>query len=105
MPEVILQFQEPHNGAFILLENNEKQGEMLFEISPASGATAHKAAQLIIRHTEVKPENEGKGFAKLMFLKMIAYARENHLQVVPFCTYVLSQLKRNPEQYQDVWTI
>ena len=105
MPEVILQFQQPHKGAFILLENKEKQGEMLFENSPVSGVTAHKAEQLIIRHTEVKPENEGKGYSKLMFLKMITYARENHLQVVPLCTYVLSQLKRHPEQYQDVWTL
>jgi predicted GNAT family acetyltransferase len=79
MPEVMIQFHEPQKGAFILLENKEKQGEMEFAISPGNIDGTNRMPRLIIHHTEVNPENEGKGYAKLMFQKMIAYARENNL--------------------------
>lgn len=97
MTEVAIHFSEPGKGAFILLENKEKQGEMDFEIMPADKDTnSLENGRIIIHHTEVFPQNEGKGFAKLMFLKMIAYARENGLKIIPYCTYVQAQLKRNP---------
>ncbi|MBK6624133.1 MAG: N-acetyltransferase [Chitinophagaceae bacterium] len=103
MPEVMIQFHEPQKGAFILLENKEKQGEMEFAISPGNIDGTNRMPRLIIHHTEVNPENEGKGYAKLMFQKMIAYARENNLNVVPLCPYVLAQLKRNTENFKDIW--
>ncbi len=103
MPEVMIQFHEPQKGAFILLENKEKQGKMEFEIFPANNDASISLPRLNVYHTEVNPENEGKGYAKLMFQKMIAYARENNMIIVPFCPYVLTQLKRNPDYFKDIW--
>ena len=54
-------------------------------------------------HTEVLPEGEGKGLAKQLFQRMIAYAREHSMKVVAECPYVHAQFERRPEEYQDIW--
>lgn len=59
--------------------------------------------KLTVYHTEVNPEYEGKGFAKLLLGQLVSYARENNLKIVPLCPYVHGQFKRHPEEYNDVW--
>jgi len=59
--------------------------------------------KLTVYHTEVNPEYEGRGFAKILLEKLVAYARENDLMIVPLCPYVHAQFKRHPEEYNDVW--
>lgn len=54
-------------------------------------------------HTEVDPEHEGKGFAKILLERLVSYARENDLKIVPLCPYVHLQFKRHPDEYNDVW--
>jgi len=54
-------------------------------------------------HTEVDPAHEGKGIAHQLLDAMVAYARENKLQVVPLCPFVLAQFRRHPELYADLW--
>ncbi|WP_309613749.1 GNAT family N-acetyltransferase [Flavobacterium sp.] len=46
--------------------------------------------QIIIDHTEVNPENEGKGFGKKMVTKAVAYARENNIKIIPLCPFAKS---------------
>lgn len=59
--------------------------------------------KLTVYHTEVDPEHEGKGFAKILLERLVSYARENDLKIVPLCPYVHLQFKRHPDEYSDVW--
>lgn len=59
--------------------------------------------KLTVYHTEVNSEYEGKGFAKILLEKLVSYAREKELMIVPLCPYVHAQFKRHPEEYNDVW--
>ena len=94
MSDIQLKLDSRGRGAFYIEENNVKIGEMVVGISGTA---------LTVYHTEVEPEMEGKGFAKQMLDKMVAYARENKLQVIPLCEYVHAQFKRHPADYEDIW--
>ncbi|AQX07625.1 GNAT family N-acetyltransferase [Elizabethkingia ursingii] len=83
-----------HRGEVQLFSDDRKAGKM--DISVAEG-------KLTVYHTEVNPEYEGRGFAKLLLEKLVSYARENDLKIVPLCPYVHAQFKRHPEEYADVW--
>ena len=52
---------------------------------------------LNIRHTEVNPGHEGKGFGKKMVIKAVEFARERNLQIIPICPFVKSFFAKNPE--------
>lgn len=80
--------------AFNIYDERGKMGEMVLSISNG---------QLTVYHTEVFPEAEGKGYAKLLLDHMTAYAKANNLKVIPLCPYVLAQFKRHPDQYADLW--
>lgn len=94
MSEIQLKLDGRGRGAFYIEENNEMSGEMVIGISGTA---------LTVYHTEVKPEMEGQGLAKQMLDKMVEYARDKKLQVVPLCEYVHVQFKRHPDEYADVW--
>ncbi|WP_028295750.1 GNAT family N-acetyltransferase [Olivibacter sitiensis] len=81
-------------GEVQLFSDEKKAGKM--DISVAGD-------KLRVYHTEVNAEYEGKGFAKLLLNRLVSYARENNLQIIPLCPYVLAQFKRHPEEYADVW--
>jgi len=65
-------------------------------------ALAH--GKLVVYHTEVSPEYAGRGFAKQLLDRLVAYAHEQALQIVALCPYVHAQFKRHPEAYADVWS-
>lgn len=90
--EIVLNANQ--RGEVQLFSDDRKAGKM--DISVAEG-------KLTVYHTEVNPEYEGKGFAKLLLEKLVSYARENDLKIVPLCPYVHAQFKRHPEEYADVW--
>ena len=94
MAEVQFQKDEKGMGNFSIMEEEKQLGELVIEI---------KGNKLNALHTEVVPEAEGKGLAKELFLAMVAYARKEKLTVNPLCTYVHLQLKRNADEYADIW--
>jgi uncharacterized protein len=94
MTTIKLELNEKKHGAFNLYEDDKKLGQM--EISITTGL-------LTVYHTEVLPEAEGKGYARQLLASMVAYARENKLQVNALCPYVLAQFKRHPDEYADIW--
>jgi predicted GNAT family acetyltransferase len=91
-PELVL--NEFGRGAFQLIENNEKLGEMVVAV---------ESGRLIVYHTEVNPKEEGKGLAKILLNAMVSYARANQLKVIPLCPYVHAQFKRHPNEFEDIW--
>lgn len=94
MAETKLTLNENNRGRFSVAENNEQLGEMVFDI---------KGPDLVVYHTEVSPEAEGKGYAKELLTTMVDYARKYKLKVVPLCPFVSAQFKRHPEAYADIW--
>ncbi|MGO4878892.1 GNAT family N-acetyltransferase [Pedobacter psychrotolerans] len=94
MAEVKFQHDGEEPAAFNLFDEDKKIGEMIVEILDGN---------LKVYHTEVDEDQEGKGYAKLLLAAMSNYARSNQLKVIPLCTYVATQFKRHPDEYQDIW--
>ena len=87
MDAVQLIWNEAPKGFFEAEENGKRLGQMEIALS---------GKRLTVYHTEVSPEAEGKGLAKKMLEAMVAYAREQQLNVIPLCPYVHAQFKKNP---------
>lgn len=94
MEEVKLTLNEQKQGAFYIMDGDEKLGEMGIGIA---------GSNLTVYHTEVSPKAEGKGYAKTLLNQMVAYARKHHLNVIPLCPYVHAQFVRHPADYADIW--
>lgn len=90
--EVVI--NERNKGEIQLFSNDEKAGKMDISVI---------GSKLTVYHTEVNPEHEGKGFAKILLERLVSYARENDLKIKPLCPYVHAQFKRRPDEYDDVW--
>lgn len=56
---------------------------------------------IIAEHTVVSESLRGQGIARKLALKLIEYARENNLKIIPACSYVVKFLERNSE-FEDV---
>lgn len=81
------------------------EGESRFEIS-LEGKTAlvdyrKKDNVIIVTHTEVPAEFEGRGIAAALTKCLLDYARLNNLQVLPLCSYTKAYLQRHNE-YADI---
>ena len=94
MAEVKLSIQEGEPSSFDIYDEDGKAGEMIFDI---------KGKDLTVYHTEVEPEKEGKGYAKMLLDAMVDYVRGNGFVVIPMCPYVHAQFKRHEELYRDIW--
>lgn len=60
-----------------------------------------KPGQIILPHTVVPPEFEGKGVASALARTAFGYAREHGLLVIPTCPFMSAWVKKHPEQ-QDI---
>jgi len=94
MAEVKLNIQIGEPSSFDIYDEDGKVGEMTFDI---------QGKDLTIYHTEVEPEKEGNGYAKMLLDTMVDYVRKNELMVIPMCPYVHAQFKRHEELYKDIW--
>ena len=57
--------------------------------------------KMIIEHTEVPEELEGRGIAGTIVRAALNYAREQRLKVMPLCPFTASFIHRHP-QFQDL---
>ena len=94
MNEIQLQLNDAGRGAFTL----EKDGKRLAEM-----AVAVDDGNLTVYNTEVSEALKGQGIGVQLLSRMVAYARESKLKVIPLCPFVYAQFKRHPEEYADVW--
>src|SRR4051794_29167370 len=58
--------------------------------------------RLLLTHTEVPAELEGRGIAGQLVRYALEDARARHLMVVPRCRFVTAYLKRHPEYLELV---
>jgi predicted GNAT family acetyltransferase len=52
---------------------------------------------LMLVHTEVPPQLEGRGLASALVRAAFEHARENGMDVLPVCSYVRTWVQRHPE--------
>lgn len=89
----IQHFNSDKKGLFKAVEDGKEAGSMLYTWSGSD--------QFIINHTNVDPEFGGRGVGKELLMKLVEYARENHLKVIPICPFAKKMFEKNVE-IQDV---
>lgn len=61
----------------------------------------HDGKALIVSHTGVRSEYEGKGIAGALNKALLEYVKNNNLRVIPVCPYTKAYIGRHPE-YEDL---
>ncbi len=89
-----LQTGANNNGRFFIEENNKRIAELDFEMD---------GDIINAYHTGVRHEFEGQGIAAQLVDKLVDFAREKHLQVIPTCSYIFAKFSHSPSKYKDVW--
>ena len=80
-------------GAFYIEEDGKEIGLMHYIFAGPQ--------KMIIDHTEVNEAYEGKGLGLQLVKAGVAYARENHLKIVPLCPFAKKIFDITPE-FADV---
>lgn len=84
------------NGGFITLKNEtEEMGRLTYTIQPENN-------MLIISYVMVFPKFEGQGLGKKLVENGIEFARENHWNIFPHCSYARSVMMRM-QDIEDVF--
>ena len=82
-------------------EQGPTRGRYFIRLAPGAEAemTYRKSGNgpMIIDHTGVPPEFEGRGIALKLVKAAIADAREQGFKITPVCPYVVVQFRRHPE--------
>jgi uncharacterized protein len=52
---------------------------------------------MMLVHTEVPPQLEGRGIASVLVRAAFEHARQNGMDVLPVCSYVRTWVERHPE--------
>ena len=76
-------------GAFYLEDEGKRIGEMDYSFAGPG--------KMIIIHTEVKEAYGGKGLGLQLVTAGVAYAREQHLKILPLCPFAKKVFDRTPE--------
>jgi hypothetical protein len=88
----IKQEERHHAGSFYLDDNGNRIGEMRYII---------KGGVMNIYHTEVNHDLGGHKLGFQLVETGVKFARENHLKILPTCSFAKSVFDRTPE-FQDV---
>lgn len=80
-------------GIFKAIMDGREAGKMTYTKSGDN--------KIIIDHTEVNSEYQGKGVGKAMVEKSAEYAREENLKIHPQCSYAKKIMERSSD-YDDV---
>lgn len=71
--------------------------EMSTEHGLAVAEYRQQGDRLIFTHTEVPPQDEGKGFAAKVVGAALEDTHRRGLRIVPACSYVVAYVRRHPE--------
>ena len=89
----IQQDDDGKKGSFYVEENGKRLAEMVY--------TWAGEKTFIVEHTEVDPSLEGKGVGKQLVHRVVEFAREKNLKLIPLCPFTKAVIDRTPA-YQDV---
>lgn len=86
---VVTREDGPTRGRYVIHLAPGYDAEMTFRKEPNG--------TIVIDHTGVPPEYEGRGIAAMLVHRAIADAREQGFKITPVCSYVVAQFRRHPE--------
>jgi len=88
-PTLNIQFEEDKNrGRFYADLGGGYEAEMTY---------VRNHNQMIIDHTGVPKQFEGRGIAAKLVVAGVEFARQNKRKIVPICPYVVVQFKRHKD--------
>jgi uncharacterized protein len=89
----------------VAVRHNEaqKRYELDTEHGMAIAVYRQQGDSLVFVHTEVPPEDEGKGIGAQIVRAALDDSRKRGFKVVPACSFVAAFMRRHPE-YNDVRT-
>ncbi|GAB3523249.1 GNAT family N-acetyltransferase [Emticicia fontis] len=61
-----------------------------------------KQDEIIITHTEVPRELEGKGLGSLLAKNALQYAEENNLKLNPLCPFMAAYVRKHYNDYKHL---
>lgn len=85
----IEQYNTDKNGFFKAMENYDEAGVLTYVWAGPD--------KIIIDHTEVNSESEGKGIGKQLVFEAVKYARENKIKILPLCPYAKSVFDKDAD--------
>ncbi len=85
----IKQIDDIKNGAFQLLDNDTKAGEMTYVWAGEN--------KIIIDHTEVNEAYAGQGIGKKVLAEIVDWARKEAIKIIPLCPFAKAQFEKNTE--------
>jgi uncharacterized protein len=87
----------------IEVKHNESARRFEADLQGSTAVLVYKMVpgRMLIQHTEVPQELEGRGIAAKMTRVALEYARSQKLEVVPACSYTASFMAKHPE-YNDL---
>ncbi|MFA7686400.1 MAG: GNAT family N-acetyltransferase [Moheibacter sp.] len=80
--------QDTHGGFFFLYDDQTKLGEVTFR--------KRGEDEIVINHTYVKPEFEGRGFGKKLVDKVLEHAQSEGLKVSATCWFAEKVMQSKP---------
>ena len=84
--------------AYEVVDNPERQRfELLLDGHTAFSTYRIAGDTVIVPHTEVPREFEGRGIGSALVKGVLDIAREQGLKVKPFCSFVAAYMRRHPE--------
>lgn len=87
-------FEPGGRGALVIDDNEGRQAEMKFE---------KQERNLIVHDLHISDKLKTHGAGPALVEKIVNYAREENLAVVPLCPYVQAQFNKHPDRYADIW--
>lgn len=90
--EILLK-EEGSKGFAIASENSKRVGMMSYSIAGPE--------LIIIDHTDVEQEFNGKGVGKQMLYKIVEMAREKNIKIIPLCPFAAAMFQKL-EDIRDV---
>jgi uncharacterized protein len=78
----------PRMGQFVLQKDGTRVGRMTY---------ARHDGRIDILHTEVDPPLRGQSLGQRLVEAAVAWARAEHLQIVPSCAFAKAVFARAPE--------
>lgn len=76
-------------GMFTAIEDGAQMGEMTYVWADDD--------TIMIDHTEVSPQYEGRGIGKSMFMEAVEFAREKEIKIIPLCVFAKTMFERFPQ--------
>jgi len=83
----------------VIVTHNQAAERFETELEGQLGVVAYQRRNdtLVFTHTEVPRQFQGLGVAGKLAHTALEYARNNHLTIVPLCSYMVAYVRRHPE--------